>query len=531
MSLSLVQIYCSANVLLLLGCTLLLCIRAVGFRLRRPLSYRQQLHCAYWVVAAAVTVPILAALVPHDNYLPVTAQVWSAPSLHTLSHKAPGPHDATVSLIVTGTQLRLDLLTQTVIAICLGGLVLAVSRVFSGSRAAYAVIAEAHPVRRRRSLRILVTTEASVPFSFWRPGAYFIVVPQSLLTRAQDLRIALRHEAQHHRQGDTKLLYIGELLRGVFFLNPAAHLLSRWVRELQEFACDEAVIERRPISARSYCACLLWVAQSSVAQRLPGFCMRMADPLLQRRIEVLLPAPRRRLHRLAATVLQSVGVAILLATGVVLAGTVQDRRVSAEEAQRMAAAAQAATSFPIVMNPQVLEEINRLLGTPDGRAFLQESLQRMHAHQGLIEDKLGRSGLPRELLAVPLVESGYRNRPQDANPSHGAGLWMFIGSTARAFGLKVAATRDDRLDPALETDAAVQYFSRLSADFGDWNLALLAYNAGSGFVHRAITEAGTNDAFELARRGFENDPHYVARVMATIIAMKNASEPHASAGG
>ena len=522
MSLSLVQIYCSANVLLLLGCTLMLCVRGVGSRLGRSLSYRHQLLCAYWLIAAAVTIPVLTSLVSHGDFLPATAQVWSGPSLQTLSHRVPGSHDAIVSLTLTGAQLRLDHVTQTIVAICLGGILLALCRIFSGSRSAYEVIAGAYLVRRRRSLRILVTTEASVPFSFWRPGASFIVVPQSLLTRPWDLRIALRHEAQHHRQGDTKLLYLGELLKGVFLLNPAAHLLSRWVRELQEFACDEAVVGHNPLSARSYCDCLLWVAQSSVAQQLPGFCMRMADPLLTRRIQVLLPAPRRPLHRLAAAVLVGVAVAIVLATGVVLAGTVQDRRVSAEQAHRMATTAQAQTSFPIVMNEQVLEEINRLLGTPDGRTFLHESLQRMQAHKDMIADKLSRGGLPLELLAVPLVESGYRNRPQDANPRHGAGLWMFIGSSARAYGLTVDETRDDRLDPALETDAAVQYFSKLSADFGDWGLALLAYNTGSSFVHQAISGAGTYDAFELARRDFQNDPHYVARVMAAIIVMKNA---------
>ena len=55
------------------------------------------------------------------------------------------------------------------------------------------------------------------------------------------------------------------------------------------------------------------------------------------------------------------------------------------------------------------------------------------------------------------------------------------------------------------------------------SLALLAYNGGSDFVNRSIRAAGTRDAFELTRLGYENDPHYLARVMATIIVMENAA--------
>jgi len=242
--------------------------------------------------------------------------------------------------------------------------------------------------------------------------------------------------------------------------------------------------------------------------------------MLGRRIQTLLLAPKRRLHACIVVTLQLTAVAMLLAASVALAGTVQDRRISAAEALEMASIARRDTSFPIVVNAEVVAEINRLVGTPDGRAYLRESLRRMRAHQELVAQKLDRGGLPAELLAVPLVESGYRNRPEDGNPGHGAGIWMFIRPTAQAMGLAVDDSHDDRLSPALETDSAVRFLSGLMREFGDWNLALLAYNAGSAFVHRSIHEAGTRDAFELTQRGYEHDPHYLARVMATIIVMK-----------
>src|SRR6185312_16958064 len=191
--------------------------------------------------------------------------------------------------------------------------------------------------------------------------------------------------------------------------------------------------------------------------------------MLARRVEILLRSPQRRLHALVAAALQAVAMVTLLVTGIALAATVQDRRVSPSEAAEMAAAARLNTSFPIVVNPQVVAEINRLVGTPDGRADLRASVSRMRTHETM--EKLEELSLPAELLAVPLVESGYRNRPQDGSAGHGAGLWMFVGPTARAFGMEVYPAHDERLNPALETDAATKLLAQLMAGFGDWNLA------------------------------------------------------------
>jgi membrane-bound lytic murein transglycosylase D len=542
------QIYLSQNVLLVLAYGLLRCLRFASARLPRPLAYRHQLHCAYWLIAAAVLAPLLAPLFSDSQLLPATAQVWSAPSRQALSSAAASSSGATLSLTTTGTQLRLDLLIECALTICAGGLAITLTLILIGARATRTLLSRAHLIRRIGALRILASSDASVPFSFWRPGSFFIVVPVSLLTRPEDLRIALRHEAQHHRQGDTWLVYVTGLLRGAFFLNPAAHALNVCVHELREFACDEAVIARHPVSARRYCDCLLWVAENALVQTLPAICMPMVDrrlaprrpsgaraselfreigskptTMLARRVEVLLRSPQRRLHTFVVAALQFVAVSTLLVTGIALAATVQDRRISPSEAAEMAAVARQNTSFPIVINPQVAAEMNRLVGTPDGRAYLRESVDRMRAHEPMIREKLRDLSLPAELLAIPLIESGYRNRPQDETPGHGAGIWMFVGPTARAFGLAVDASQDERLNPARETDAATRLLSQLMAEFGDWNLALLAYNGGSDFVNRSIREAGTRDAFELTQRGYENDPHYLARVMAAIIVMKNAS--------
>lgn len=210
----------------------------------------------------------------------------------------------------------------------------------------------------------------------------------------------------------------------------------------------------------------------------------------------------------------------LAVAGAATNASIQDRRVGLVDAQRMADAA-ASSEFPIVVNELVLERLNRYLGTPDGRAFMRRSLAQMQNQKDGIVESLDRYGLPHELLAVPLIESGYRNLPHDGNPAHGAGLWMFIAATARNYGLRVDDEIDERLNVSLETDAAMRLLGGLHLQFKDWGLALLGYNGGSGLVNRAIRETGSRDVWEIIREGYENDPRYVASVMAAVLIIMN----------
>jgi membrane-bound lytic murein transglycosylase D len=179
------------------------------------------------------------------------------------------------------------------------------------------------------------------------------------------------------------------------------------------------------------------------------------------------------------------------------------------------------SGFPIAVNDRILQQINLLVATPDGRSYLQSSLDRMQDYASLIAGELAGRGLPAELMAIPLVESGYRNRNPDGDPQHGAGLWMFIEPTAKRYGLTVTTTRDDRLDVAAESRAAAQYLTELHRQFGDWNLAILAYNAGATRVEKGIQATGSRDAWQIVDQGFENDPDYLPRVIAAMLVMQN----------
>jgi membrane-bound lytic murein transglycosylase D len=125
--------------------------------------------------------------------------------------------------------------------------------------------------------------------------------------------------------------------------------------------------------------------------------------------------------------------------------------------------------------------------------------------------------LPEELLAVPIIESGYRNFKH----RRVAGLWMFIEDTARAYNLRVDEATDDRLDVELETDAAMRLLGADYLRFQDWGLALMAYNAGEVRVQKGIDATGSRDPWKLIDAGFQGDADYLAKVIAAVILLRN----------
>lgn len=127
----------------------------------------------------------------------------------------------------------------------------------------------------------------------------------------------------------------------------------------------------------------------------------------------------------------------------------------------------------------------------EGYRGSEDILGRADVYFPIFEHYLRMYNLPEELKYLPIVESALR--PAVHSPVGAAGLWQFIPSTARIYGLTVNNQVDERLDPHKSTEAAVKMLSSLHDQFGDWGLVLAAYNCGPGRVRKAIRSAGSKN--------------------------------------
>ena len=139
-------------------------------------------------------------------------------------------------------------------------------------------------------------------------------------------------------------------------------------------------------------------------------------------------------------------------------------------------------------------------------------LGRTSAYFPIFEHYLRIYGLPQELRYLPIVETGLKVRAY--SQAGAAGLWQFIPSSARLYGLKMNGYVDERLDPYRSTEAAVRMLSRLHDQYKSWPLVLAAYNCGPVRVNEAIREAGCRDFYTVAEHLPGETQEYVPRFVA-----------------
>lgn len=139
--------------------------------------------------------------------------------------------------------------------------------------------------------------------------------------------------------------------------------------------------------------------------------------------------------------------------------------------------------MPDLNNEQVQKYQNYYIQHPGAMRRLLDNGRR-YAYYVL--EELERRGMPSELALLPMVESSYN--PKALSPARAAGLWQFIPSTGRSYGLSQSWWEDNRRDVVSSTGAALDYMSYLFSLMGDWHLALASYNWGEGSVGRAVAK-------------------------------------------
>ncbi len=175
--------------------------------------------------------------------------------------------------------------------------------------------------------------------------------------------------------------------------------------------------------------------------------------------------------------------------------------------------------MPLALNGPVIRYIHYF--TTAGRQELIRNFQRAGRYRAMIERIFRQEGIPRELIYLAQAESDFHN---DSVSSAGArGMWQFMESRARGYGLRRNWWIDERQDPVLSTWAAARHLKSLHAEFGDWYLAMAAYDAGPRPVLEAVARTGYADFWQLYRRQVlpQETRHYVPIILALALIAKN----------
>jgi membrane-bound lytic murein transglycosylase D len=142
----------------------------------------------------------------------------------------------------------------------------------------------------------------------------------------------------------------------------------------------------------------------------------------------------------------------------------------------------------------------------------------------MIQRVLDEEGVPQELIHLAQAESGFFARAVSRKAA--GGMWQFVKFRGNEYGLKQGTHTDDRMDPEMATRAAARHLRDLYHQFGDWYLAIAAYNCGPGVVEKAVERTGYADFWELRARAVlpAETTNYVPIILAMTIMEKNAAE-------
>lgn len=185
-----------------------------------------------------------------------------------------------------------------------------------------------------------------------------------------------------------------------------------------------------------------------------------------------------------------------------------------------------ASDVPLVWNSRVERALFYYLTR--NQTTVERWKERSGTYLGFMKKMFADSGLPCDLAYLPLIESGFN--PKAYSRAHASGIWQFIASTGKRYDLRSSYWFDERRDPVRSTVAAIRYLKKLHADFGDWYLALAAYNCGEGGLSRAIAKQGTYDYWnlKLAPETMNYVPYYLASlVIAKSPDFVKAAQQHA----
>ena len=180
------------------------------------------------------------------------------------------------------------------------------------------------------------------------------------------------------------------------------------------------------------------------------------------------------------------------------------------------------SQLPLAVNDAVLGYINYFSNR--GHKTLVAAYQRSGRYRPMILRILDEEGVPQELIHLAQAESGFI--PRAVSRMAAGGMWQFLAWRGQQYGLTRTPSIDDRMDPEKATRAAAHHLHDLYSEFGDWFLAIAAYNCGPTAIEKAVERTGYADFWELRNRGVlpRETTNYVPIILAMTIMEKNAAE-------
>ena len=178
--------------------------------------------------------------------------------------------------------------------------------------------------------------------------------------------------------------------------------------------------------------------------------------------------------------------------------------------------------LPLTVNDQVLSFLN-FFQTPRGRLIVETGLRRSGRYRDMISRVLQEEGLPQDLIYLAQAESAFQ--PLALSRAGARGIWQFVAWRGNQYGLRHTWWVDERQDPEKATRAAARHLRDLYAIYGDWYLAMAAYNCGPGNVQKGIERTGYADFWELYKRNVlpRETKNYVPIIVALTLIAKDAA--------
>lgn len=173
---------------------------------------------------------------------------------------------------------------------------------------------------------------------------------------------------------------------------------------------------------------------------------------------------------------------------------------------------------------EVVKRFRNQFSTEKGRRYLETTMKRSGPYRQFIEEQLKNERMPRELLFLPVIESGYQMKA--VSKAGAVGIWQFMPNSVGGYDIHIDEWMDERQDPWKASVAAIKKLKWNYRYYDDWCLALAAYNCGVGSLNKAIKKAGKKDYWYLADNDYlpKETKFYVPKFLAVSDILTNSEE-------